>query len=303
MSVPAVSVLMPVYNAELYLAEAVESILGQTFEDFEFLIIDDGSSDRSLEILREYEKRNDRIRLVSRPNTGYVVALNELLDMARGELVARMDNDDISMPDRFARQVEYLSEHLDCVVVGCQVEMMDDDGESLMVLDVLTDHESIDAAHLRGLVGAIQSAGVMMRTYEVRAVGGYRDFPMGEGTDLFLRLAERGKLANLKGKLYRYRQRTTSYARSHNEQLKKNLSIILSEAYERRGMETSVDFDPVPKRSTPADHHRRWAKWAMRSGHIRTARKHVMISLKKNPLSRETWRLFLRLCFIRGGNV
>src|SRR5271157_5690501 len=92
-SVPILSVLMPVYNAERYVAEAVESILTQTFRDFEFLIIDDGSTDSSGAILRRYAERDPRIWLLSRPNTGYVVALNELLGLARGELLARMDAD------------------------------------------------------------------------------------------------------------------------------------------------------------------------------------------------------------------
>jgi len=91
-----ISVLMPVYNAERYLVEAVESILTQTFDDFEFIIIDDGSTDGSRPILERFARRDDRIRLVSRPNTGMTRALNEGLDLACGEFIARMDADDVS---------------------------------------------------------------------------------------------------------------------------------------------------------------------------------------------------------------
>src|SRR5688572_3125739 len=98
---PAVSVLMPVYNAERFVAQTVDSILAQTFVDFEFIIIDDGSTDDSPEILKRYERRDPRIRLVSRPNTGYVPALNEGLELVRGEFLARIDADDLSDPRRF----------------------------------------------------------------------------------------------------------------------------------------------------------------------------------------------------------
>ena len=116
---PQISVLMPVYNAERFVAEAVQSILSQTFGDFEFIIIDDGSSDGSLEILRRFERADSRIRLSSRPNTGYTVALNEMLAMASGQFVARMDADDVAMPQRLQKQVDYLCAHPNCVVVGC----------------------------------------------------------------------------------------------------------------------------------------------------------------------------------------
>src|SRR6185312_7739382 len=104
---PVVSVVMPVFNTERYVARATESILGQSFGDFEFIIIDDGSTDGSRGILERYARQDGRIRLVSRANTGYAVALNEGLGMARGEFVARMDSDDVSKPERFERQVEF----------------------------------------------------------------------------------------------------------------------------------------------------------------------------------------------------
>ena len=93
---PTVSVLMPVQNARRYIEEAIESVLGQTFGDFEFLIIDDGSTDSSLEILKQYAARTARIRLTGRPKKGLAATLNELIDKARGELIARMDADDVT---------------------------------------------------------------------------------------------------------------------------------------------------------------------------------------------------------------
>ena len=98
LNAPLISVCMPVYNAKRYVEEAVESILGQTFRDFEFLIIDDGSTDRSLPILERYAAQDARIRLSSRPNAGHTVRLNEMLHQARGDLIARMDADDVAFP-------------------------------------------------------------------------------------------------------------------------------------------------------------------------------------------------------------
>src|SRR5512135_1920769 len=95
------SVLMPVYNAERYVAEAVESILDQSLGDFEFLIVDDGSTDGSRAVLKHYAARDRRIQLEVRENRGLVVTLNAMLERTRGELIARMDADDVALPDLF----------------------------------------------------------------------------------------------------------------------------------------------------------------------------------------------------------
>src|SRR5262249_31043112 len=122
---------MPVYNARPYLAAAVESILAQTFHDFELLMLDDGSTDGSRAILERYAARDARLRLWSRRNTGYVIALNELLSRARGELLARMDADDVALPQRFAQQVAYLRSHPDVVCAGTAVHLIDAAGRFL----------------------------------------------------------------------------------------------------------------------------------------------------------------------------
>ncbi len=107
---PIISVLLPVYNGGAYLEEAIESILNQTFTRFEFIMIDDGSTDSSLQVMQRYAKKDPRIRLVTRENRGLVSTLNELVDMATGLWVARMDSDDISLPARFERQLAWLEE-------------------------------------------------------------------------------------------------------------------------------------------------------------------------------------------------
>lgn len=107
-SAPVISVVLPVYNGEKHLAEAIGSIFAQTFAEFELIIIDDGSTDGSLRILRKYKKLDARIRLISRENRNLAATLNESIDIARGEWVARMDQDDIALPQRFERQLKWL---------------------------------------------------------------------------------------------------------------------------------------------------------------------------------------------------
>src|SRR5579871_2870885 len=102
---PAVSVLLPVYNGERFLAAAVRSVLEQTFSDFELIAIDDGSTDGSRAILEDFARRDARVRVISRPNSGIVGALNDALAQARGEFAARMDADDLCLSGRFAAQV------------------------------------------------------------------------------------------------------------------------------------------------------------------------------------------------------
>src|SRR5690349_3684785 len=169
---PAVTVLMPVYNAERFVTQTAESVLAQTFGDFEFLIINDGSTDRSPEILQDFANRDPRIRLVSRPNTGYVVALNEGLEKARGEFVARIDADDLADPRRLELQVARMRTESNLVALGSNAWAMDEDGRMLGDYDVPLTHEDIEAAHLKGS-SSIHHPAVMFRPEAVKRVGGY----------------------------------------------------------------------------------------------------------------------------------
>jgi glycosyltransferase involved in cell wall biosynthesis len=233
---PTVSALMPVYNAEPYLAEAVESILGQTFADFEFLIVNDGSTDRSGAILERYAARDRRIRLTSRPNTGYTVALNQLLDLASGEFVARMDADDVALPQRLARQVDYLRAHPDVVCVGSAVHMIDAAGRFLRNGHPGMDHEAIQQRALAGDC-PLNHPSVMMRRAAVEAVGGYHaEFEPAEDLDLWLRLGEVGRLVNLPEVLMKYRQHVASFSEQYQRlQLERSAAAVL-ETCLRRGI-------------------------------------------------------------------
>lgn len=125
---PKISVVMPAYNAEKYIGEAIDSILNQTFTDFEFIIINDGSTDRTKEIILEYD--DSRIVLLeNEKNSGIVVTLNKGLDAAKGEYIARMDADDIAVPERLKIQVEYMDKHLEVGVLGAGIRIFGDDIE------------------------------------------------------------------------------------------------------------------------------------------------------------------------------
>lgn len=117
---PKVSVLMPVYNTrEEYLRPAIESILNQTFTDFEFIIINDGSTDNSPQVIQEYADKDSRIKFIdNKKNSGLIAVLNQGLDLCTGEYIARMDSDDIAYPIRFAKQLAYMEEHPECGVLG-----------------------------------------------------------------------------------------------------------------------------------------------------------------------------------------
>lgn len=293
---------MPVYNAERFVAEAIESILAQTYTDFELLITDDGSTDGSGAILRRYAGSDGRIRLVSRPNVGLSGTLNEMVDRARGEFLARMDADDISMPERLEIQADYLRAHPECLVVGSRVLAVDTDGDPLCEWTREQTHEEIEAELLSiGRGPGMLGGAVMMRREAVLAVGKYRESSV-EDRDLFLRLGERGRLANVPQALLRYRQHPSSLCHVPGQcrnDMHRSIHRVVLEAHERRGLDPSrlramEPWSPL----TPAVMARTYGWWALRSGHVRSARKHAWSRLRHAPFSRDSWKLFY--CALRG---
>ncbi|MCX7863432.1 MAG: glycosyltransferase, partial [Novosphingobium sp.] len=139
---------MSVHNGERFLAEAIESILGQTWGDFEFLIVDDGSRDASPAIIMDYARRDSRIRPILRENRGLIASLNEMLELARAPLVARMDADDWSLPERLALQKAFLDAHPDYGVVGTWSREFDENGNDLPIIgaDQPVTHDALLAA-------------------------------------------------------------------------------------------------------------------------------------------------------------
>lgn len=200
MTPPKVTVLMPVYNAERYLREAVDSILCQTFTDFEFLAIDDGSADSSAAILNSYT--DPRLRVVQNPrNLGLTATLNAGLAQGKGEYIARMDADDISLPERFARQVAFLDANPQIGIVGVWAEAF---GDARFKIPHPADAETIRAKLL--FDSALVHPAVLMRRTFLDAHS-LRYEPLGhfEDYELWQRAARLFPLANIPETLFRYR--------------------------------------------------------------------------------------------------
>lgn len=121
---PRISVLMTAYNSEKYIGAAIESILNQTFSDFEFIIINDGSTDNTPKIIKEYAKKDKRIKFIdNKVNQGLIAVLNQGIDLCQCEYIARMDSDDISLEQRFEKQIKYMDEHPECGVLGTSIKI------------------------------------------------------------------------------------------------------------------------------------------------------------------------------------
>lgn len=291
---PRVSVLMPVYNGEEYLEEAADSILTQTFTDFEFLIMNDGSTDHTGELLDRLAARDDRIRVFHRSNRGIIETLNEMLDLARAELIARMDADDVAMPERFARQVHYLDEHPKCVLLGTAMVLIDPDGHDIIARSFPTTHEEIDKALLNGATPYCHPA-MMFRRKDVLEIGGYdRDDLHAEDLGLFLRLGEVGRMANLPDPLFKHREHFGKVGVKHTRIQGETTRRLLIDAHQRRGL-TPPDsirrmaFNPL----SPAEKHRNWTRWALADGNVATARRHALAAFRLEPFSRSTWKLLI----------
>lgn len=289
---PRVSVHMPVYNTERYLDRAVGSIRTQSFEDWELIVIDDGSTDASLAVLEKHAAEDSRVRLVSRENRGIGATRNECLALARGEFFAVMDSDDISHPERFARQVEYLDGHQECVGVGSRVCLIDPDGAKIRDWSEYVSHEEIDGAHLAGHGGAMTHPASMFRRQTLLDLDGYRgDFEPAEDFDLFLRLGEVGKLHNLPEVHFSYRQHPQSAGYAGRNRQRAGARRAIEEAHARRGLPipelSDVENGRVP---SLAEVHRKWAWWALKGENAKTARKHAAHAVRLAPASSENWR-------------
>ena len=216
---PAISVVLPVYNAEAYVREAVESILAQTFTDFECIIINDGSTDGSGAILRELAARDTRIVLVERPNEGLVSALNEGIKIARADLIARMDADDVAMPERFALQHARMIQDPGLAVLGSFIRVMDKAGDITRLGDhfPLTSEQATRYVEHSGYL--VAHPAVMMRRGAVLKAGGYRKaFSHAEDYDLWLRMIDLGyAIANLLQPLLNYREHGANVSAVHLE--------------------------------------------------------------------------------------
>jgi glycosyltransferase involved in cell wall biosynthesis len=199
---PRVSVILSVHDGEAYLGQVVASVFQQAFTDFEFIVIDDGSTDRTPEILGSF--RDPRIVVISQPHEGLTVSLNRAIKWSRGELIARMDADDVALPERLARQVAYLDAHSEVGLLGTGSEEITPSGEVVAtVVPPATDSEIRQVLIRRN---PFVHSSVMARRGLIERAGGYDErLPVAQDYDLWMRMAALTRMANLPEPLVRRR--------------------------------------------------------------------------------------------------
>jgi glycosyltransferase involved in cell wall biosynthesis len=307
--IPKVSVLMPVFNTARYLSDALASLSAQTFTNFELVVVDDGSNDGSTQILELFAAREKRMRLVTRENRGLIATRNELLGAARGELLAWMDSDDVSLPNRLARQVDAFQIDPALVCLGSSAQCIDPDGNFLNIERWPISHREILIEQQTG--GAMRFPTTMMRREFAQRVGEFREpFRIGEDFDFLLRLSESGKMENLPDVLYLYRQHISSVCAILGPQWPVYRDHILELARERRhggkdqlqqGGSVRIDV-PVnaDRRQTERKVYLGWAQHALTNDNIPLAWKYARAAVARRPMSKSAWKLIFHI-FLRAG--
>jgi glycosyltransferase involved in cell wall biosynthesis len=287
---------MSVYNAGRFLRAAVESVLGQTARDVEFIFIDDGSTDGSPEVLREYAARDPRVRLTVRENKGLTVTLNEGLQQASGEFIARMDCDDVSLPDRFEKQLAYFRADPSVVCAGGHFELIDEKGRLLTRLRPPSDDPTIQSFLLRGHT-AICHPAAMMRRDAAMKVGGYDPyFKTTQDLDLWLRLGEVGRLGNVPEVVLKFRQHDSSVSETRREEQRRFGREACERAWKRRGItngtfEADEPWRPGRDRASRHRYALRYGWWGFNSGARGTALAYGLKAVRIAPWNVSGWKL------------
>lgn len=205
-SMPRVSVLLPLYNSERYLHTALASLSVQKYSDFEVIAVNDGSTDNTRAILEKHQETDQRVKVIHQTNQGIVAALNVALRHATGEYVARMDGDDVCAESRFAEQVSYLDNNIDCVCVGSRLRLIDERSQFIGVDPGKASVRQTDLHRFPPHIVTAPHPSIMGRTAAFLELGGYRPhFPHAEDFDLFLRLSKLGTIHILQSQLLDYR--------------------------------------------------------------------------------------------------
>lgn len=294
-----VSVLLPVFNAERYLLEALQSLTCQTFADFEIVAVNDGSPDKSLDLLHSYKQLDSRLVIIDRGNTGIVGALNDGLNRCRGAYIMRMDADDISYSTRLEIQLKEINRRTNCVAIGSSIELIDPEGDPIAIEHAETDRDRLHQ-NIRSWTGrCLCHPSVLMRTDAVRSLGGYRSpgkhQNIAEDADLWERLLSVGDIANVDDVLLKYRL--------HHDSISHRFRHLQADARIQHILASGMPhIDSVHVRSgsgsvllTAAEQEEfnieRWSRAAIAAGNYRTARKWAFRLLRKRPMSRRKIRL------------
>lgn len=302
---PKVSVVMSVCNGEKYLREAIDSILDQTFTDFEFIIINDGSTDGTREILESYS--DSRIFLLHQKNVGLTKSLNKGLKMVRGEYIARQDADDISFPNRLERQIAFLDKNPEIAMVGSACVRINHDGKYIDLIKYPTDNESIKTALLK--FNPFWHTSILIRKRCLDKVGYYREFfKFTQDYDLWLRISEKYKVANIAEPLVKYRFELNSITVNKLEEQLLMRDLARKMALERKEKGTDrflvKSYEDQIKLSSIADRNnyqkevetilRNWIKKLTDIGETKTAQSLAIKLVKNNPKKIKSYNIYLK---------
>jgi len=294
---PKVSVVMPVYNGEKYLEESIDSILNQTFTDFEFIIVNDGSSDQSEEIIRNCQKKDDQIHLITNPNNlGIAEATNVGISYACGEYIALMDQDDISMPERLEKEVDFLDSHPDISVVGANSIRLDEDGNQYTRRDLLETPGLIRWGLL--FRNQIQNPTAMIRkALFLESNLKYENFMPSQDYNFWLRISNSYKFANLQDNYLLHRLHGSNASKKfehlHNHKVQEILRKFIKEH-----MNYDISTDTITGLSNPCQIRSRKdadliskiiIKWYWLNKKSLTAEEKHYVKNKTSRMLRDIW--------------
>jgi glycosyltransferase involved in cell wall biosynthesis len=229
---PRVSVITCTYNGARHVRTAIDSILAQTYPDFELLVIDDGSADNTPAVVRKAAAADQRIRVVTQTHLGIPRTLNNAVALTRGEFIALQDDDDMSFPERLAKQVAFLDAHPHCAAVLCFAEVTPWNKPTFEII-----RWPVDPAELREYILSrkwVVYQDALMRRKAIDFVGGYRvEFPICEDIDLFLRFMDHFQVGTIPDVLYRYRRSRNSVTHDADKLLKHYAAIARELAKQR----------------------------------------------------------------------
>lgn len=294
-----ISVVMSVYNAEKYLKEAIESILSQTFIEFEFIIINDGSTDTSLNIINSYQ--DNRIILINQINHGLSKSLNKGIEIAKSDLIARMDADDISLPERLKKQYDYMLKNPDCVVVGTNATLIDQHGNYLYKSKLeLTDKQ----IKLELPESPFFHSSTIFRKMHFFGAKKYPDniFHYFDDKILWNKLARFGKFANLEEGLIKYRLVPESISNLPQQKIIE-LRTVLNRIIENNFLFEDNDIKMIQaiakttKNKKFANYYRNIGSVYLHKIQILKALKNLLISFYYKPFERNTINKLI-VCFI-----
>ena len=240
MTTPQVSVLLPVYNAQDYLRESIDSILNQSFTDFELIIINDGSKDGSKEIIDSYT--DPRIKVIHQDNAGLPVSLNRAIAIAQGQYLARQDADDVSLPKRLAEQVRFMESNTSCGLLGTWAQILEGSISTNRELNHPCDNGEIQIKLM--FYNCFVHSSVMIRKSSLNDVGIYPEDPTKfppEDYDLWLRIAKTFQVANLPKVLLQYRELQSSISRQKLDLMQARARLMSTHALDSLLRKTSAD--------------------------------------------------------------